>query len=153
MLLALPKESPSLFTSLPPGLHGGGQETHRRRAALAREKEARRCKAQAREDWVRTQRPATPPPDVADRTAAVLERVLERGRVGGVDFNPAAALRGPGGWRIVARMARTADVVALVATLDSELVTQTCWHSLLLLPFLLLLFLLLLLLLLPTALS
>ena len=56
---------------------------------------------------------------MGDATAVALERALERGFIGGTKFNPAAALRGPGGWHIIARLAKYEDIEALATAIRS----------------------------------
>jgi len=64
--------------------------------------------------------PALLPKAKTDSTAMALERVLRSGVVDSIGFNPEAALRGPRGWPIVARMARFSDAQEVAQRLAVE---------------------------------
>jgi hypothetical protein len=94
------------------------EEKRRRRS-----EEARRAAEEAAKEKEKRKRPL-PTLAAADETAQALERALRRGRVGGIEFSAAHALRGPRGWPIVARLARSADLLHLSRELLHEIVGE-----------------------------
>jgi len=100
------------------------EERQRERRRAAREAAAR-AEAEAEAAAQHAARLAKVPTAAkGDATAVALERALERGYIGGVKFNPAAALRGPGGWHIIARLAKYDDIEALATAITADIISE-----------------------------